>query len=245
MGSVLVACECSGTVRDAFIDAGHDAYSCDIKPDEKGSNRHFQADVLDVIENPAIYGSFDLIIVAHPPCTRLCASGVRWLSKPPQNPPSSCVGDEAERWPSMSEAERLALMWTHLDRGAALFDAILNSGAAPLMAVENPVMHKHAKERIEFGDVKPFYVQPWQFADSEESPDNEKKRTGFWAKGLPPLKPTGKLDGSTARDSIHKASPGADRATERSRFFPGMAAAMAQQWGKILDAHIAQHTATI
>ena len=215
MGKVLIACECSGTVRDAFIAAGHDAWSCDIKPDERGSNRHFQADVLDVLTTPEIYGTWDLVIVAHPPCTRLCNSGARWLSVAPPG-------------------RTLEEMWRELDDGAALFDQILNCGVTDRIAVENPVMHKHAKARINFGDVKPFYVQPWQFAADENGPDNEKKRTGFWCRGLPKLEPTGSLDGSTARNSVHAATPGENRATERSRFFPGMAQAMAEQWGNLL-----------
>ena len=215
---VLIACECSGTVRDAFTAQGHDAFSCDIKPDEKGSNRHILADVLEVIDpdNALIYGKWDMLAVMHPPCTRLCNSGVRWLKVPP---PGRTLED----------------MWEELDTGAALFDACLNA-AIERVAIENPVMHKYAKERINFGDTKPFYVQPWQFAESEDSADNEKKRTGFWTRNLPPLKPTGSLDGSSARNSVHFASPGADRATERSRFFPGMAQAMASQWGAVANA---------
>ena len=213
---ILIGCECSGTVRDAFIAQGHDAYSCDIKPDEKGSNRHIVADVLEVIDpaNELIYGKFDMLCVMHPPCTRLCNSGVRWLKIPP---PGRTLED----------------MWEELDTGAALFDACLNANIERV-AVENPVLHKYAKERINFGETVPFYVQPWQFADSEESADNEKKRTGFWCRNLPPLKPTGSLDGTSARNSVHYASPGANRATERSRFFPGMAAAMADQWGALV-----------
>ena len=215
---VLIACECSGTVRDAFLAQGHDAFSCDIKPDEKGSNRHILADVLEVIApaNELIYGKWDMLAVMHPPCTRLCNSGVRWLKVPPPG-------------------RTLADMWEELDTGAALFDACLNA-SIERVAIENPVMHKYAKERINFGDTKPFYVQPWQFAESEDSSDNEKKRTGFWTRNLPPLKPTGSLDGSSARNSVHFASPGADRATERSRFFPGMAQAMASQWGAVANA---------
>ena len=215
---VLIACECSGTVRDAFNAQGHDAFSCDIKPDEKGSNRHILADVLEVIDpaNALIYGKWDMLAVMHPPCTRLCNSGVRWLKVPP---PGRTLED----------------MWEELDTGAALFDACLNADIERV-AIENPVMHKFAKERINFGDTKPFYVQPWQFAQSEDSADNEKKRTGFWTRNLPPLKPTGSLDGSSARNSVHFASPGANRATERSRFFPGMAAAMASQWGAVANA---------
>lgn len=73
--------------------------------------------------------------------------------------------------------------------------------------------------------------------------DNEKKRTGFWCRNLPPLVPTGTLDGSTARNSVHFAAPGAARATERSRFFPGMARAMAEQWGEHVKNSLHSHAA--
>lgn len=234
---VLIACECSGTVRDAFLALGHDAWSCDLKPDEKGSNRHMIASVLDVIAHPEVYGAFDLLSVMHPPCTRLCNSGVRWLDKPARNPIADLTPAQIAAWPRMSDEERLALTWSKLDEGAALFDACLNS-YIPHVAVENPVMHKHAKARINFGGVAPFYVQPWHFGTDEAGPDNEKKRTGFWCKGLPPLQRTGTLDGSTARDSVHMASPGKNRATERSRFFPGMAAAIADQWSRHVTAEL-------
>lgn len=203
---VLIACECSGTVRDAFLELGHDAWSIDIKPDERRSNRHIQGDVRDHLND-----GWDLLMVAHPPCTRLCNSGVRWLSVPP---PGRTLDD----------------MWRELDDGAALFSDLWN---APIdrVAIENPVMHKHAKERITNFEKQAQSVQPWQFATDENGPDNEKKRTCLWLRGLPPLVPTGTLDGSTARNSVHFASPGPDRATERSRFFPGIARAMAEQWG--------------
>ena len=76
--SVLIGCETSGIVRDAFLAAGHDAWSCDILPSERPSNRHIQDDVRNVLG-----WGWDLLMVAHPPCTRLCNSGVRWLSDPP------------------------------------------------------------------------------------------------------------------------------------------------------------------
>lgn len=69
---VLVACEFSGTVRDAFIAKGHDATSCDLLPSEK-PGPHYQGDVMDII-----YGDWDLMI-AHPPCTHLAVSGARWF----------------------------------------------------------------------------------------------------------------------------------------------------------------------
>lgn len=71
---VLVACEYSGTVRDAFIDAGHDAISCDLLPTEK-PGPHYQGDVFDIINS-----GFDLMI-AHPPCTHLAVSGARWFNE--------------------------------------------------------------------------------------------------------------------------------------------------------------------
>lgn len=71
---VLVACEYSGTVRDAFIKAGHDAMSCDLLPTDV-PGPHYQGDVLDVIEN------YWDIMIAHPPCTHLAVSGARYFKE--------------------------------------------------------------------------------------------------------------------------------------------------------------------
>lgn len=205
---VLIGCECSGIVRRAFAALGHDAWSCDLKPAEDRSNHHIVGDVRDLLGL-----GWDLLAVMHPPCTRLTNSGVRWLSVPP---------------PGRTRDE----MWAELDAGAALFSACWN---APIerIAVENPVMHRHAKARIENFAPHSQSVQPWQFGDDEAGPDNVKKRTCLWLKGLPRLVATGSLDGRTARAEIHRASPGPDRAERRSRFFPGLAAAMAKQWGGV------------
>ncbi len=195
---VLIACEFSGTVRNAFLDRGHDAWSCDLLPAEDGSNRHITGDAREVLED-----GWDLLIVAHPPCTRLCNSGVRWLHAPP---PGRTLED----------------MWRELDEGAELFSVFWN---APIerICVENPVMHRHAKERIVNYAEATQSVQPWQFGHGET------KRTCFWLKNLPPLVPTNIVDGREPR--VHHASPSPDRWKERSRFFPGIAAAMADQWG--------------
>lgn len=204
---VLIGCECSGIVRRAFAALGHDVWSVDLKPAEDRSNRHIVGDVRDYLTP-----DWDLLAVLHPPCTRLTNSGVRWLSVPPPG-------------------KTLAAMWAELEEGAALFSDCLN---APIerIAVENPVMHRHAKARIRNFRPAAQSVQPWQFGQEEAGPDNVKKRTCLWLKNLPPLVPTGTLDGRTARDEIHKASPGPDRAERRSRFFPGLAAAMADQWSR-------------
>lgn len=187
---VLVACEYSGRVRQAFRDLGHDAWSADLLPSEDDSAFHVQGDVRAMLREP-----WD-IVIAHPPCTRLCNSGVRWL------------------------AERN--LWAELDGAVAFFLACLNANA-PRVAVENPVMHKHARQHI--GPAS-FTIQPWQFGD------DAKKRTCFWTRGLPPLVATSTLDGSTARADCHLASPGPDRWKERSRTYPGIANAIAEQWGR-------------
>jgi hypothetical protein len=75
MVRVLVACEFSGTVRNAFRKLGHDAWSCDLLPAEDGSDFHLQCDVTKVLSSG--YG-WDLMI-AHPPCTHLAVSGARWF----------------------------------------------------------------------------------------------------------------------------------------------------------------------
>lgn len=195
---VLVACEFSGTVRRAFANRGHDAWSCDLLPAEDRNNKHIVGDARDLLGE-----GWDLLMVAHPPCTRLCNSGVRWLTKAPPG-------------------RTLADMWADLDEAAGLFGAFWN---APIerIAVENPVMHRHAKERI--ANYREFAqsVQPWQFGHPET------KRTCLWLKNLPALMPTNIVEGREAR--VHRMSPGPDRAKERSRFFDGIAEAMADQWG--------------
>lgn len=195
---VLVACEYSGIVRDAFLERGHDAWSCDLLPTEKNSNRHIRGDVREVLHD-----GWDLLMVAHPPCTRLCNSGVRWLSVPPK-------GKTKEQ------------MWAELKEGAQLFSDLWN---APIdrICMENPVMHKHAKALIHNYQEFAQSVQPWQFGHGEV------KRTCFWLKNLVPLKPTKVVEGREAR--VHKMPPGPDRWKERSRFFTGIASAMAEQWG--------------
>lgn len=198
-------------MRDEFLKLGYDAWSCDILPSERPSNRHIHTDIRTVLND-----GWDLLAVMHPPCTRLCNSGVRWLKKAP---PGRTIDE----------------MWAELDEGAALFSACWNA-PIPLKAIENPVMHKHAKARIvnyrKFGQS----VQPWMFGDFET------KRTCFWLEGLKPLQLLyPKLTDARAglglpadampKDRVFKASPGVDRWRERSRFFPGIAAAMAEQWG--------------
>lgn len=202
---ILVACEYSGVVRDAFIAAGHDALSCDLLPTEiKGP--HYQGDVMDVLGD-----GWDLMI-AHPPCTRLTNSGVRWLHVPPNG---------------KTKAE----IWQDLD-AAAEFYKMLRDAPIPCKAIENPIMHRYARERIIIGARQ--VVQPWWFGEPEF------KATGLELIGLPFLVPTNKLNppkkGTEEHkqwSKVHRAPPSADRWKDRSRTKPGIAAAMAKQWGNL------------
>ena len=216
---VLIACEYSGIVRRAFVAEGHDAWSCDLLPAEDRSNRHITGDVRDILHD-----GWDLLIVAHPPCTRLCNSGVRWLSSPPP-------GRTAEE------------LQTELIEGAELFSDMWN---APIqrVACENPVMHRHAKALIRNYAPPAQTVQPWQYGDWET------KRTCLWLRGLEPLKPNyptlrharkamGLAEDEQPVARVHRMLPGSDRAKERSRFFPGIARAMAVQWGRTFAAKAA------
>lgn len=203
---VLVACEFSGTVRNAFAARGHDAWSCDLLPSDDGSNHHIRGDAREILDQ-----GWDLLMVAHPPCTRLCNSGVRWLSKPPEGRTKEDLRAE-------------------LEQGADLFSAFWN---APIerIAIENPVMHRHAKALIANYQPPAQSVQPWQFGHGET------KRTCFWLKNLPPLTATNVVAGRVQR--VHRMPPGPNRWKERSRFFTGIAEAMADQWGGYASLQIA------
>lgn len=187
---VLVACEFSGVVRDAFQTLGHDATSCDLLPSET-PGQHIQADVRDID-----LSDYDLMI-AHPPCRYLARSGARWW---------------AEKQKEQAEA---------LDFVRWLLDA-----PVPRIAVENP------PGRIGT-EIRPAdqYVQPWWFGHGET------KMTGLWLKGLPRLVPTWVVAGREPR--THFEAPGPDRWARRSRTLPGIAGAMAAQWGGLVKLAVA------
>ena len=150
---ILVACEFSGVVREAFSALGHESWSCDLLPTEIPGN-HYQGDIRDIL-----YSGWDLM-VAHPPCTRLCNSGVRWLA-------------ERNLWQEMREASEF-------------FKLILNAPITKI-AVENPIPHKYAVEII--GQSYTQIIQPWQFWSGVKGL-GETKATCLWLKGLPELIPT-------------------------------------------------------
>jgi hypothetical protein len=214
---VLIACEFSGIVRDAFLDEGHDAYSCDLLPTDSRPERHITGDATAILDD-----GWD-ILIAHTPCTRMSNSGVRWLKTPPGKIRTDHhTQAEVDTYAAMNEAERLEFMWQKLREGAELFSKFWN---APIKrkAIENPVMHHHAKALIRGFRPQAQTIQPWQHGHGEC------KRICLWLDGLPPLEPTNIVEGREQR--IHMMPPGPDRWKERSRFFPGVAAAMAKQWG--------------
>lgn len=202
--SVLVACEFSGIVRDAFQDVGHLAVSCDFLPTESKRNQftvpvgfHYERDVLEILDH-----GWDLMI-AHPPCTYICNSGVSWLHR------------QEGRW------EKMRL-------GAIFFKKLLDA-PIPRICVENPVMHKYAVEII--GRRQDQSIQPWQFGHDAS------KRTCLWLKNLPLLVETDvirkKRYANQTPSGRCNLGPSPDRWKKRSRFYTGVAAAMAEQWGSL------------
>jgi hypothetical protein len=239
MADVLIGCETSGVVLEAFLRYGHNAYSCDLLRHDKGSNRHIIDDVRNVIRRgvPGTGKRWDFLAVMHPPCTRLCNSGVRWLHEPPGKINADHYTDaERNAYKLMNREERLSFMWQKLDEGARLFSDCWNADI-PYVAAENPQMHKYAVERIDNYEP-PQFVQPWWFGDPAF------KATGLHIKNLPPLVATNKLvppEKGTEEykqwSAIHLATPGAQRWKVRSKFWPGIAEAMADQWGSLLPDH--------
>ena len=188
---VLIACEESQVVCKSFRELGHEAYSCDILPCSGGHPEwHIQDNVLNHLKD-----GWDLM-VAHPPCTRICNSGVMWLHK--RN------------------------LWNDLDDAVSFFIQ-LQEAPIPKICIENPIPHKYAKEKI--GEYTQL-IQPWMFGHEET------KATCLWLKGLKELKPTNIVEGRVQR--LHRLPPSKDRAKLRSKTYPGIAKAMAEQWGKLM-----------
>ena len=192
---VLVACEFSGVVRDAFSRRGHYAMSCDLLPTDSPGN-HYQGDVMDII------GDGGDLMIAHPPCTYLSNSGVRWLFSQP------------ERWGLMEKA--------------AEFFVKLLTADIPMIAIENPVMHGHAVKLI--GCKQSQSIQPYQFGHPESKrtclwlknlpllqPTNVLPGRKRWENQTP-----------SGRNNL---PPSESRWKQRSKTYVGIAEAMAEQWG--------------
>lgn len=179
---VLVACEFSGIVRDAFIAHGHEAISCDLLPSE-APGPHYEGDVFDIIDQ-----AFDLMI-CHPPCTHLARSGARWFSS-----------KQLEQYEALVFVKRLL------------------AAPIPRICLENP--YSVISSRVRKPDQ---VIHPWQFGHGES------KATCLWLKNLTALRPAKIVPGRFP--AAHLASESVDRWKIRSRTYPGIAQAMAEQWG--------------
>lgn len=202
---ILIACEFSGRVREAFRAKGENAWSCDLLPSEIPSKYHIQDNILNHLDD-----GWDMLI-AFPPCTYLSNAGIAWFNE-------KKYGDNA-------------IIRKQLRIEALNFVLELANAPISKICIENPVgwlnSHYRKPEQV---------IQPWQFGNTEN------KRTCLWLKNLPLLNYTnivmpeikgyfksGKKVGKPIYfvDNIH----GKHRAYERSRTFPGIAEAMALQWG--------------
>ena len=201
---VLIACEYSGIVREEFKKLGHDAWSCDILDTEIPGN-HFKGDVLEHLNK-----DWDLII-AHPPCTYLSNAGACRLY------PEKGKLDMA-RYQKGLEAKEFFMKF---------YD-----NSCTKIAIENPVssrifeLPKYSQE-----------IQPYEFGHPYT------KKTRLWLKGLPKLKPTNIIDKSEVKTFIESGTSRykntnknknryvARGSKDRSKFWSGIAQAMAQQWG--------------
>ena len=210
--NVLVACEESQRVCTAFRERGHNAYSCDIQEPSGGHPEwHILGDVLQILNPLPIWGimfetmdgkehcvfKWDLII-AHPPCTHLAVSGMRWFK---------------EGW------KPLYLQ----DEAAEFFMKFINADCERI-CVENPISIMSTRYK------KPTQIiNPWQFGHPEQ------KKTCLWLKGLPPLKETNNVYDYMMTLPLKERTRiwqmGSGHSKERSKTFPGIAAAMAEQWG--------------
>jgi hypothetical protein len=166
---VLVACECSGTIRSRLRARGFDAWSCDLKPAEDGDAHHIQGDAIRIA-----YGQRWDAMIAHPECRYLANSGAKHLYAGMK----AANGPEPDRWARMGAA-------------AAFFLALLNA-PIPQIAIENPIMLGHPKRLFNIPEPTQT-VQPWWFGDGET------KATCLWLKGFRPLVKSNPVEGRVAR----------------------------------------------
>jgi len=233
---ILIACEESGTARDAFRRKGHDAISCDILPTSK-PGPHIQGKLEDIIGSGK---EWDMII-AFPPCTYLCSSGLHW-------------NDRGRGWENTEQALKFVAMImnrdcsriaienprgcisTRLWRGPCGRIGNLNygkwqvaeRGCTPISDSDLPPMQ----------NCKPAQtIQPYQFGEDAS------KATCLWLKGLPPLSPTKYIEprmvngkprwGNQTDSGQNRIGPSEDRARLRAVTYLGIAEAMAEQWGNL------------
>jgi hypothetical protein len=212
---VLIACECSGVIREAFRARGHDAYSNDIKPARDGSPFHIQDDARRAVKLG--WG----LMIAHPDCTFLTISAAWAYKDGPYH--------QAVKPGTLTGAARRAAQVEAYEFFMELYNAPI-----PRVAMENPV-----------GVVSTLFRKPDQIIQPYQFGDDASKATCLWLRGLPLLRPTQIVEGrevwhngravrrwANQTDSgQNRLPPSADRAHLRAETYAGVAAAMAEQWG--------------
>jgi hypothetical protein len=240
---ILVACEESQAITKELRRLGHEAFSCDLLPCSGGYPKwHFNQDVFKIIDekggelqNGDVFYSdqqWDMMI-AHPPCTYLAVSGAQWYYHPEDKNLALEARRPHPKYPNRSKDREEALEF---------FIALLE---APIekIAVENPI-----------GIVSTRYRKPDQIVQPYMFGDEATKTTCLWLKGLPKLEPTkmvgkgeriefasGKSQPKWYSDAFVKAKSPEERRTLRSKTFPGMAKAIAEQWAGIIEVEVLNH----
>jgi len=207
---ILVACEFSGTVRDAFKKLGHDAWSCDLLPTDV-EGKHIQGDLLAPVGADQEGNILDMsfgpnkgwdLVIAHPPCTHLAVSN-------------------STNWAKLQANGK--------QQAAIDFVEAIYYSKCPHICIENPVGALSTRSRL--GKASQ-YIQPYEFGHPEQ------KKTGLWLKGLPKLKGTKFIDVSRLPKKevqrLHYLGPSKDRWKLRSTTYKGIAEAMATQFSDYL-----------
>ena len=191
---LLVACEYSGRVRDAFAAKGWDAWSCDLLPTEAPGNHH-EGPVEDLLEQ-----HWDLMI-AHPPCTYLCSSGMHWTTRGKRDP--------------------------QLTEDALDFVRLLLNAPVPRIALENPVGCISTRIRKPDQIIQPWQ---YGHAESKKTCLWLKNLPLLQPTDVLPLPANGVWSNQTPSGQ-NRLAPGPDRWKDRSKTYNGIATAMANQWG--------------
>ena len=194
MPRLLVACEYSGRVRDAFATNGWDAWSCDLLPTERESDKHYQGPVEDLLTD-----HWDMLI-AFPPCTYLCSSGMHWTTRGKRDP--------------------------QLTEDALAFVQLLLNAPIPRIALENPVGCISTRIRKPDQIIQPWQ---YGHAESKKTCLWLKGLPLLQPTDVLPLPANGVWSNQTPSGQ-NRLAPGPDRWKERSKTYPGIATAMASQW---------------
>ena len=199
---VLIACEESQTVCKAFRDLGHESYSCDIQECSGGHPEwHIMGDCLPILGGCCEVQTMDRISHVIPDKWDLIIA----------HPPCTDLAVSGARWFAEKQKDGR-------QQKSIVFFMQMALAECDRVAIENPVCIMSSAWR------KPDQIiQPWQFGHGEQ------KATCLWLKGLAPLSPTNIVQGREQR--VWKMSPGKERQKNRAKTFPGIARAMAEQWG--------------